>query len=139
MSTLLTVDDLAPYVDISGQEAKAQAMVEDVLAQAFAPDVAPCLASATDPATVAAARSILRGIVLRWHETGFASYSAYANPAPGAPVDSTRERRNMMWPSEESKLRALCSPVRAGRGRAFSLDLAPPAATFPDASYVRGW
>lgn len=103
---ILEPADLAPFADID--TAKADAMVTHVLALATAPNVAPCLKTTTDPDVLAAAKAVLVGVVLRWHESGNASYAAATAGPGGYPTDPTRERRNMLWPSEEATLRSLC-------------------------------
>lgn len=102
----LTPDDLAPFADIP--PAKAEAMIEDALAQALL--VAPCI---TDDAfaLAAAAKSILRGAVLRWHDAGNgAVQQATAGPF-GQTVDTRQARRGMFWPSEIEQLQKLCRAV----------------------------
>lgn len=116
MPTILEPSDLAPFAEIA--LAKASAMIADALASAAR--VAPCITS-EDFTEAAAARAILRGAVLRWHETGISSYAAQAQGPPGYPV-APRERRNLLWPSEIAALRELCNPPGGQKSGAFSVD-----------------
>lgn len=121
MGVILNDSDLSPFADIDA--ARAGAMIEDVEALAFR--AAPCLSTATDDGVLAAAKAILRGTVLRWHETGTASYTAQVAGPPGYPVDPRRERRNLLWPSEVTALQELCDTDGPDGREAFSLDTAP--------------
>lgn len=117
---VLSTQDLIPFADISAL--KAQAMVDDVLA--LSARVAPCLATTEDAGVIAAAKAILRGVVLRWHETGVSSYAAQTQGPPGYPVSPTRERRNLLWPSEIDALQELCGG--SGTASVYTLSLAGP-------------
>ena len=114
---LIAVADLLPFADID--EDKAEAMIADALA--LAARVAPCIES-EEFEYPAAAKAILRGAVLRWHDQG-----SGAGPTLGAGVFSmapqNQPRRNLFYPSEISQLQALCG---GGRGKAFSVDTTPP-------------
>jgi hypothetical protein len=136
---LLEVADLTPFATI--EAGKAAAMVADAIAMACLS--APCLVddlSLTD-VQVAAAKAILRGAVLRWHEAGSAS-GALSSQTMGPfsmAIDTRMKRRALFWPSEVVELQHIC-PDDSG---AFSIDTAPPSpmlfhavfCTYPDS----GW
>ena len=120
MVVILDVSDLTPFADID--PAKADAMVTHVLA--LASRVAPCLTTTTDQSVIAAAKAMLVGVVLRWHESGVSSYSVYSNQPGGFPADPRRERRNMLWPSEIEDLQQLCV-TGAASSSVYTVTLAP--------------
>lgn len=107
---LIEAGDLAPFADIDF--AMADAMVTH--AQALAITAAPCLKDTTDPDSLAAARAILVGVVLRWYRTGLSSYQIATSDGS----DPRRERTNSLWPSEVTDLQALCRSA-AGRSEAY--------------------
>ena len=77
----LTVDDLIPFApDI--EPGKATAMIDDALALAAV--VAPCILEDTFTAA-GAAKAILRGAVLRWHDAG-AGAIVSQSAGPFAPI-----------------------------------------------------
>lgn len=115
---VLNADDLTPFADIDS--AKADAMVTHV--QALAAREAPCLETTTDEGILAAARAILVGVVLRWHESGNASYSVQAAGPSGYPLETARSRVNAIWASEADALRKLCRDSAGGGSGAFGLD-----------------
>ena len=126
---LLAHADLAPFATIDA--AKAAAMIED--AEALAGAVAPCLRHADFPASdyAAAAKAILRGAVLRWHDSGSGAVSQQTAGPFSVALDTRADRRAMFWPSEIAQLQSLCamfndSPAAAG---AFELDTTPAAAS----------
>lgn len=108
--------DLTPFASID--PVKAEAMIED--AMALAAEVAPCIL--TDEFTkVAAARAVLRGAILRWHEAGTgATVQQSAGPFAQS-IDTKQQRRSMFWPSEITQLQALCRDSNEPSG-AFSVD-----------------
>jgi hypothetical protein len=111
----LTPFDLDPFADIP--EVKALAMIEDALA--LAARVAPCI---VDPAFAheAAARAILRGAILRWHEAGSGALQSEGIGAYNYTVDNRQVRRGMFWPSEIEQLQELCST--SGPSGVFAVD-----------------
>lgn len=114
----LTTDDLEPFATIP--EAKAQAMIDDALA--LAARVAPCILT-TDFASDAAAKAILRGAVLRWHEAGSGAFQAQQAGPFGQTFDTRQQRKGMFWPSEIEALQDLCRGDEASG--AFSIDAVP--------------
>lgn len=99
----LEPSDLTPFASID--PVKAQAMIDDALAVAAI--YAPCIL-ADDFAFEAAAKAILRGAILRWHEAGSgATVTQTAGPF-GQTIDTKQQRRSMFWPSEIDQLRDLC-------------------------------
>lgn len=117
MADLLTTQDLIPFADIDSE--KADAMVEDVLALAIA--AVPALAAPTFT-NQAAAKAVLRGIVLRWNEAGSASYQAQMAEPPGS-LAPRPARRNSIWDSEIKHLRELVGQYQGG---VYSVSLAGP-------------
>jgi hypothetical protein len=114
----LTIDDLTPFAPTI-DEAKAEAMIEDALATAGM--IAPCLLEDTFTHT-AAARAIIRGAVIRWHEAGSGAITSQAVGPFSQTVDTSQVRRGMYWPSEIKQLQDLCGK---NQSRAFSIDTAP--------------
>jgi hypothetical protein len=110
--------DLAPFATI--ETAKAQAMIDDALA--LAARVAPCITEDTFTYE-AAAKAILRGAVLRWHEAGTGALQSQTVGPFGQQVDTRQVRRGMFWPSEITELERLCQESQAGA--AFSIDTVP--------------
>lgn len=100
----LTPDDLAPFATIEGL--KAQAMIDDALA--LASRVAPCILEDTFIHD-AAAKAILRGALLRWHEAGSGALQARTVGSVSEQIDTRQQRRGMFWPSEIADLERLCA------------------------------
>lgn len=114
----LVPTDLAPFASIP--EEKAQAMIDDALA--LAARVAPCILTDTFEYD-AAALAILRGAILRWHESGTGAFQSQSAGPFGVQVDTRQERRGMFWPSEIAQLQGLCGGAQAG---AYTVSLAGP-------------
>jgi hypothetical protein len=100
----IKLSDLAPFAEIP--DAKAQAMIDDALA--LAARVAPCI-NDEDFAYPDAAKAIIRGAILRWHEAGAGALQAQQAGPFGQTLDTRQPRRGMFWPSEINDLTALCS------------------------------
>lgn len=116
--------DLEPFATI--EPAKAQAMIDDALA--LAARVAPCITEDTFTYE-AAAKAILRGAVLRWHEAGSgALQSETAGPFAQA-IDTRQQRRGMFWPSEITDLERLCADSAPS---AFDINTIPTATVHAD-------
>lgn len=115
MAVTITTSDLAPFATID--PVKAAAMIED--AMAMAARVAPCIED-EDFAHAAAAKAILRGAILRWHEAGSGAFQSTQTGPFGATVDTRQQRRGMFWPSEIEQLQDLCASARTGK--AFDID-----------------
>lgn len=114
----LSPSDLAPFASID--DAKALAMIEDALA--LAARVAPCILS-EEFAYPAAAKAVLRGAILRWHEAGTgATVQQSAGPFAQS-IDTKQQRRGMFWPQEIEQLQDLCKGAETSG--AFSIDTAP--------------
>lgn len=98
-------DDLAPFAEIPS--AKAAAMIEDALAMAAM--VAPCISSEdlTD-SKAAAAKAIIRGAILRWHDSGSGAVSQQSAGPFQQTLDTRQPRRSLFWPSEIEQLEKLC-------------------------------
>jgi hypothetical protein len=100
----ITLADLAPFAEIP--DAKAQAMIDDALA--LAARVAPCITD-EDFSYPDAAKAIIRGAILRWHEAGTGALQAQTAGPFGVQMDTRQQRRGMFWPSEINDLTALCA------------------------------
>ena len=111
----LVPDDLTPFAEIP--EVKALAMIED--AMALAARVAPCLMEDSFQYE-AAARAILRGAILRWHEAGSGALQSEGIGPYNYTTDNRQTRKGMFWPSEITELQALCST--SGPSGAFTVD-----------------
>lgn len=112
----LTPEDLAPFAQID--QAKAEAMIADVTARAAR--VAPCILTA-DFAHADAAKAVLRGVVLRWHESGSGALTSESIGEYSYTTDSRQtSRRSLFWPAEVEELQRLCKEdVTSG---AFGID-----------------
>ena len=108
--------DLAPFAEID--EAKALLMIED--AMALAARVAPCI---IEPAFAhdAAARAILRRVILRWNDQGTGALTTEAVDDYSSTADSRQPSKNLFWPSEISQLQDLCRTGEEPTG-AFAID-----------------
>ena len=102
--------DLEPFATID--VVKATAMIED--AMAMAARVAPCITT-VEFAYASAAKAILRGALIRWHEAGsgaLAASSTQVGPfGQQQTMDTRQTRRGMFWPSEIEQLQDLCKGV----------------------------
>jgi hypothetical protein len=110
-------------------------MIDDALALAV--QVAPCI-TAADFAYEGAAKAILRGAVLRWHEAGTGAFQARSVGAVSEQYDTRQQRRGMFWPSEISQLQDLCRDADL-RGAAFSIDTTPAGAVEATWPVIEGW
>lgn len=97
--------DLAPFAQIP--EDKAEAMIADALAMATL--VAPCITTA-EFTHADAAKAILRGAILRWHEAGQGGVQQLTALGFGQSMDTRQTRRAMFWPSEIEQLQQMCAP-----------------------------
>ena len=115
----MTPVDLTPFVQMDAT--KAQAMIDDALA--LAARVAPCITEDSFE-HVDAARAILRGAIIRWHEAGSGALQAQTVGPFGQTLDTRQQRRGMFWPSEIEMLQSLCSNGDSTTG-AFAIDTLP--------------
>lgn len=108
--------DLDLFADIP--EARAAAMIEDAMATAGM--VAPCIHD-VDFEHYAAAKAIIRGAILRWHEAGAGGVTQQQQTSgsfsQSTSIDTRTERRGMFWPSEIEQLQALCVSSTRGTAR----------------------
>lgn len=115
----ITPADLEPFAKIEPD--KANAMIEDALAMAGL--VAPCILTAElTEAKAKAAKAILRGAILRWHEAGQGGVSQQTALGFSQTMDTRQIRRGMFWPSEIEQLQKLCSADGDDDGKAWSYD-----------------
>lgn len=122
----LKPDHLEPFAKI--EQSKAEAMIAD--AEAMAATVAPCLTAdkfLADEARVAAVRAVLRGAVLRWHDSGNGAITQATAGSFSKSVDTRTTRKGMFWPSEIAQLRDMCAEFsgKSSVRRAFAVDTAP--------------
>jgi hypothetical protein len=110
----LTPADLEPFAVID--EVKAQAMIDDTLARAAR--LAPCILD-EDFAYPDAAKAILRGVVLRWNESGTGITTTQTAGPYGMTVDTKTTPR--FWPTEIQELQGMCLGTE-GTG-AFTVDM----------------
>jgi hypothetical protein len=121
---LIAASDLTPFADIDA--AKAAAMIEDALGQAEFH--APCI---KDPgfAHRRMAKSILRGAILRWHDSGSGAIQSQTTLSYAQTIDTRQPRKAMFYPSEIEQLKQLCrTDADDDEGGAFNIDMLPPAA-----------
>lgn len=110
----ISVNDLSAFAEIP--MAKALAMIEDAVA--LAARVAPCIVEESF-AHDGAAKAILRGAILRWHEAGSGAIQSESIDDYSRTVDNRQQRRGMFWPSEIEALQELCRGELSG---AFGID-----------------
>lgn len=113
-------DDLAPFADLSAEQAEA------LIAQAesTARVVAPCLAEGVlSEDQLQAIKGILVGAVLRWHASGYGNVSQEV-AGPNSVSYDKRVRRGQFWPSEIRDLQRICGTTRAS-GRAHTIYTGP--------------
>ena len=115
----LSPSDLEPFATID--TAKANAMIADALAMAEL--VAPCITD-DEFAYEAAAKAILRGAILRWHDSGSGAVSQQVAGPFQQVLDNRQPRRSLFWPTEIEQLEKLCADTTGG-GAAWSYDTAP--------------
>ena len=115
----LTLADLTPFApDLSAT--KAVPMIEDALAMAGL--VAPCILDENLPESKQdAAKAVIRGAILRWHEAGTGAVSQQSAGQYSQTIDTRQPRRAMFWPSEIEMLQKICSDNSTGGG-AWSYD-----------------
>lgn len=115
----ITPADLTAFAKV--EPAKAQAMCDDAIAMAEV--VAPCLAGQDDldDAKARAAKAILRGAILRWHEAGAGAATTKTAGIYGQTVDTRQPRKAMFFPSEIEQLRKLCRSDDEGGAFSFSM------------------
>lgn len=113
--------DLAPFAEIETN--KAEEMITDAVARAAL--VAPCILEA-DFAHAGAAKAIIRGAIIRWHESGSGALSQEAiakGPfSHSQTVDTRSPHKGLFSPDEIDELKSLCGTTGGG---AFSIDTAP--------------
>ncbi|MFC9769463.1 hypothetical protein, partial [Rhodococcus jostii] len=100
----ITFDDLSPFAPTL-DEGKAQLMIDDAIATAAV--VAPCILD-EDFTQEAAAKAILRGAILRWHDAGNGAVVTQAAGPFSQALDTRQVRRAMFYPSEITDLQRLC-------------------------------
>lgn len=121
-AVVIEVSDLTVFnSDLDGS--LAEEMIEDAIAMASAPWVAPCIVSG-DFAYPKQAKSIIRGAILRWADAGTGAVTQQSAGSFQQTIDNRTERKRMFWPSEITDLQRLCG--RARSGRAFTIDTTPP-------------
>jgi hypothetical protein len=123
---LLVPADLASFATIPN--AKAVEMIEDALGQAEI--FAPCIFE-EGFAKRRAAKSVLRGAILRWNEAGTGAIVGQNAGIYGQTVDTRQPRRAMFFPSEIEALQKLCRGD--DDGGAYSIDLFPARGPRPSA------
>lgn len=121
MAVTLTIDDLTPWLP-NLDEGLAEAMIADAVA--LAARAAPCILGDTlsDP-DVAAAKAVIRGAILRWHDSGNGAYVQQQAGQYQITTDNRQTRKSLFFPSEINELQAICGTQRAGS--AFTIDTTP--------------
>lgn len=123
MAVTLTKDDLTPFVP-NIDEDLAQAMIADALA--LAARIAPCIrGESLDEHDEAAAKAVIRGAILRWHDSGNGAYVQKQAGPFQLTTDNRQTRKSLFFPSEINELQAICGTQRAGS--AFTIDTTPVA------------
>lgn len=121
MATLsITHEDLLPFApDL--EAAKATEMISDVLARAKR--IAPCLDGEVSDDVAAAAKGILRDVLIRWHEAGSGAVTQrtkQTGPYQETESYDSQRPKPRFWPSEIKELQDLCREVTPQSG-AFSV------------------
>lgn len=126
MTLFIDPADLTPFAEIDLE--KALAMIAD--AEATAITVAPCLLDPDDSTAISPAltahqlamvKAVLRGALLRWHDSGSGAVVQQSVGPFASTVDNRTVRRGMFWPSEIEQLQSICSASSAGG--VFAIDL----------------
>lgn len=105
----ITTDDLEPFATIDAD--KAEAMIADAVAMATL--IAPCITDTTF-VYAAAAKAVIRGAILRWHDAGSGAASAQVAGPFGVTMDTRQPRRSLFWPSEIEQLQKMCADTTEG-------------------------
>lgn len=102
----LVPSDLDNFAEIP--EAKAAEMIEDATGLAML--AAPCLAVEEDLTAnqLTAVKAVLRGAILRWHESGTGAVQTERIDDYSRTLDNRQQRRGMFWPSEIQNLQKIC-------------------------------
>lgn len=113
------------------EAAKAEAMIVDAMAMAKL--VAPCIGDTDlDEGKAAAAKAIIRGAILRWHEAGQGGRSQHVQTigpfSESQTFDTRQRRRSMFWPSEIEQLQDICKKPEDEGGGAWGYDTLGAAA-----------
>lgn len=121
--------DLTPFAVID--EAKAQAMIDDALARAAR--VAPCILDDTlTAANAAAAKAVLREVVLRKNDSGTGALASQTAGPFGATLDTRQPVKTLFWPSDIAELQSICADHNEETDNttgAFEIDTIPSTAT----------
>ena len=112
----ITPTDLAPFAAIPDE--KATAMIADALG--LAAQVAPCILE-VDFKHPDAAKAVLRGAILRWHDSGSGAAASKTWGPYSETLDTRTPRRAMFWPSEIEQLQSMCATSTG----AFTIDAVP--------------
>jgi hypothetical protein len=121
MTVTITITDLLPFCP-GLQQDKADAMIVDAMAMARL--VAPCIDDDDFPHT-AAATAIIRGAIIRWHESAQGELTGRTALGFSQTLDTRVPRRAMYWPSEIEQLQKLCSDPADDNDKAYSYDTLP--------------
>jgi hypothetical protein len=119
VAVFLSIDDLLPFAPGISED-KAQAMITDALAMASL--VAPCI-NDDEFAYNDAAKAVIRGAILRWHESGQGVLSGLTALGFSQTVDNRVPRRTLYWPSEIEQLQEMCSTPVEDADKAWSYDM----------------
>ena len=90
--------------------------------------VAPCLGTEADLSDEqkAAAKAVLRGAILRWHDSGAGAFQSQTAGPFTVQMDTRQQRRGAFWPSEIAQLQGICKGGENSlTGGAFTVDTAP--------------
>lgn len=99
----ITPSDLEPFATID--DAKAGAMIADALAMAAL--IAPCITE-SEFAHADAAKAVIRGAILRWHEAGNGAVVQQSAGPFQQTLDNRQPRRALFWPTEIDALQKMC-------------------------------
>lgn len=105
----ITTADLEPFATID--PVKAEAMIDDALAMAVL--IAPCIIDA-DFAHAGAAKAVIRGAILRWHDSGSGAYQQQQAGQFAVTMDTRQPRRSLFWPTEIESLQKMCQDSESG-------------------------
>ncbi len=100
----IPLDDLTPFTPGIDTD-RAEAMITDALA--IAAMIAPCI-NEPDFTNTAAAKAIIRGAILRWHDADSGAVTQQTAGPFSTTIDTNTRRRGMYWPSEILQLQKLC-------------------------------
>lgn len=107
-------------------KAKAEAMIEDVMARAI--QINPAIGADTlTPNEASAAKGIIRRVILRWNDSGTGAITQQSTTAgpynQSQTIDNRSGHRKLFYVEDIEELKALGKEATSSKGKAFSIDM----------------